>query len=133
MAVQEARAAWGWIRNGLLAVIEKTHERWTPEDVWSMVAANQAHVYALEVRDNDCGFFVLRLLPDFDGPALFVWAMWCEPGLFNGFDEGVGKMFLELDKLALAVKAKRIRAESPRCGWERFFDVRATIYEREVA
>lgn len=132
----EARAAWGWIRNGLVTVLGRVHDTWTPEDVYLEVAQGKAHVYAIEWREDDVGFVVLKLLADYDGPCLWVWAMWAEPGTFDGFASArtsrMAEMFRALDELAASVKARRIRMESPRRGWERFFDVKATVYERGV-
>ena len=39
MTALDARRDWGWIRNGLLEIIGRCHERWAPEDVWQAIAS----------------------------------------------------------------------------------------------
>ena len=70
---------------------------------------------------------------DFDGLVLFVWIMYSNPGSMK--ENGNGKDILdELDALARAIGAKRIRYHSPRGGFEQFdaFELKMHIYEREV-
>ena len=131
MSLLEVRQAWGWCRNGLLAIIGICHERWEPEDVWTAVMAGNAFVWRVTVRDDDIGFMVLRRDMDTDGPALFIWACWAEPGALAEWQRD---LISRLDELAQRMGAKRIRMESSRNGWRGldYFDAVRTIYEREV-
>lgn len=132
MTLPEVRAAWGWVRNGLLEVIGRCNERYEPEDVWTAVMAQQAFVWRIVMQNDDYGFVVLRRDNDPDGHALFVWAAWAEPGSLLKLRH---EFYERLKEVAHRVGAKRIRFESPRKGWDWFkdhFDPVKTIYEGEV-
>ena len=62
---------------------------------------------------------------------LYVWILWCEPGSAL---ERRQEIFDALEALARELKAKRIRMQSPRNGWERqdYFTPVAAVYEHEV-
>lgn len=127
----EVREAWGWVRNGLLDVIAETKERWLPEEVFAALQAGTAHLFALDKDGDEVGFVILRRLLDPDGPVLFVWCLWSEPG-------AVIVQWRELRDhlrdMALRMGAKRMRFESPRKGYQFFheFEPVKTIYELEI-
>lgn len=127
----ELHDVWGWVRNGLVACIGKTGERWLPEDVYVSLKGGQSHLFAIEHKGDEIGFTVLQQHADPDGPVLFVWAMWVEPGAGIGIE---GKIVQALGDKAREIKARRIRMQSPRKGWARRALWRATavIYEHEV-
>ena len=131
MTLPEVRAEWGWLRNGLLTVIERTRERWLPEDVWQSIMGQHAFAWRITKDADDIGFMVLRRDMDVDGPALFVWALWVEP---DGLRDCYRELMAQIDDVARRIGAKRIRMESPREGWTwvKFFDPVRTIYERGV-
>lgn len=118
-------AEWDWLRAGLLRMIEKTGAKYRPEDVYSRLVTGTAWAYAI---DED-GALVLTQEYDHDGLVLFVWAMFGQ-----NVAERKDEVYAELEQLARAVKAKRIRMQSPREGWERerFFTRVAVVYEHEV-
>jgi hypothetical protein len=131
MTPLEARRDWGWIRNGLLEIIGRCHERWAPEDVWAQVQNGTAFAWRIEGVGDDIGFLILRRDMDPDGPALFIWAAWCEPG---SLVKHAADLLERLKELAHRMGAKRIRFESSRKAWSFLdhFEARAVIYEREV-
>lgn len=129
MPAPEVREAWGWIRNGLLDVIARARAIYTPEDVYIAIAGGQAHVYEIEHAGDALGFAVLQKIADPDGAALFIWALWAEPGALALKSV---TLFTELDNLARSIGARRIRMHSPRKGWVRYMDNVSTIFEREV-
>lgn len=131
MTPLDARRDWGWIRNGLLEIIGRCKERYLPEDVWQAVMAGSAFVWRVETAHDEIGFLILRKDQDPDGPALFVWCCWCEPGSLakHGAD-----LMERLKEVGHRIGAKRIRFESSRKGWALFehFEERSVIYEREL-
>lgn len=118
---------WEWMRAGILLAVEKTDCKFRPEDVYIRLGIDTAWAYAIE----DFGFVVLTKEYDADGLVLFVWIMWA-PAQTLG--ERKQEVYAELERLARECKAKRIRMQSPRRGWEReeFFDRVAVVYEHEV-
>lgn len=122
---------WPWVRNGLEAVRAKTAERWLAEEIYSILRVNGAYLYTVEVCDDDVGFVIVQQHNDPDGPCLFIWALWIEPGVGKTIEDG---LYEDLEVLARRIKARRIRMHSPRKGWEQrgFFMPVSTIYEREV-
>ncbi len=130
---QHVRQEWGWIRNGLLEVIGRCQERWSPEDVWTEVMAGHVFVWRITVAHDDIGFLVLRKMDDADGPVLFIWALWTEP---DALLRKLPELHERLIEVCHRLGAKRIRMESPRKGWivlERLnFTERSVNYEYEV-
>jgi hypothetical protein len=131
MSLLDVRRDWSWVRNGLLEVIGRCKERWSPEDCWTAVQSGNAFVWRVEGAGDDLGFMILRRDMDPDGPVLFVWALWTEPG---ALDKKRGDLFERLRELAHRMGAKRIRMESSRKGWQGldFFEPVKTIFEAEV-
>jgi hypothetical protein len=127
LTVEQVWEQWGWLRNGLAECAARTNAHWLPEDTYVRLRGGTAWAYLLE----DIGFVVLTQEWDPDGLVLFIWAMWCEPG------SAIGKrreILDALEGLARKARAKRLRMQSPRQGWEwvEFFDPVATVYEHEV-
>jgi hypothetical protein len=132
MSLLEVRQAWGWVRNGLLTVIEKCRERYEPEDVWTAVMAGQSHIWRIEFKQDDIGFAVLRRDMDPDGPVLFLWCLWAEPGSLMRHRK---QLYDRMKELARRIGARRMRFESPLNGWlgmSEYFDAVKTTFESEV-
>ena len=128
LSADEVQADWDWLRAGLLHCIQKTASRYRPEDVYLRLRTDTAWVYALDERQ---GFAVLTKEFDPDGLVLFVWILFAEP---NTLSERKGEVYAEFERIARECKAKRIRMQSPRKGWERepFFNPTAVVYEHEI-
>ena len=120
-------AAWPWVRQGLEKMLAKTGERELPEHFFSALQARAAFLFALD----DVGFAILKRVDDCDGPVLFVWALWCEPGQAEQHERDI---YASLETIAAGIGAKRIRMHSPRPGWGRlgYFTERTRIYERQL-
>jgi hypothetical protein len=133
LTLPEVRAAWGWVRNGLLEIIGRCHERWAPEDAWTAIMAGNAHVWTITTASDEIGFLILRKIDDPDGPVLFIWALWTEP---NAILRKLPDLHERLIELCHRMGAKRIRMESPRKGWcvlEKLnFTERSVNYEYEI-
>ena len=126
-------AAWPFVRFGCEKVLEKTNDRWIPEDVYMELRSASAFLYMIENEGDEVGFLVVRRVADPDGPALFVWIIYTEPGTMKK-DENWKLVMAEVDSLARGIGAKRIRHYSSRSGFEGIgaFTLKMHIYEREV-
>jgi hypothetical protein len=131
MTGPQVRQEWGWIRNGLLEIIGRCQERYSPEDVWVAILGKDAYVWRITLAHDDIGFLVLRQQSDPDGPVLFIWCVWAEPGALAKHS---AELFERLKEVAHRIGAVRLRMESSRKGWAALplFDERAVIYEAEV-
>ena len=128
---QRLSEEWGWVRNGLIACVEKAGGRYMPEDVYAAIKLGASFLFAVEWRGDDIGFVVLEQQRDPDGLVLFVFAAWFEPGA--GLD--CEAEFVDaLSAKAQEIGARRLRMQSTRKGWGRrkFFRPVATIYEVEL-
>jgi hypothetical protein len=131
MSLLDVRRDWGWIRNGLLEVIGRCHERWSAEDCWTAVQAGNAFAWRIEGAGDDIGFMILRRDADPDGPVLFLWCAWAEPGALIKHS---AELMERLKELGHRIGAKRLRFESSRKGWSflDYFDQKSVIYEHEL-
>jgi hypothetical protein len=126
----EARQRWAWIRAGLQATLDKVgNERWLPEDIYAELRGGTAHCYVVEHAGKTPAFLVVQRQTDLDGIALFVWVMWAEAHVLTAHMDAVMD---QLHQLARSIGARRIRHESPRRGWGKFFVAQRTIYEQEL-
>ena len=130
LSPDEAYASWGWIRSGLLAVIERNEKaRFLPEDVYMRVRNGTAWIWT--IGEDEIGFMVLTQEFDPDGLVMYIWALWLEPDSGRPHE---GEIYEALEDLARSIKAKRVRMQSSRKAWERreFFEQVSTVYEHEV-
>ena len=118
---------WGWVRNGLQAIKERTGERWLPEDIYCALKSKAGHLYTI----GDVGFLIAYQHADTDGPVLFIAQMWTEPGAGRPIER---ELYRAIDGLAASIKAKRVRMHSPRDAWRTrgYFEAVSTVYEREL-
>ncbi len=125
-AVEDYRSIWEWVSNGLKTAIARTQERYLPEDVYVMLRSGTASLY---VFSEQRGFVIVQRQMDPDGPVLFVFALWGKD-----LRPVVAECYQAIEDLAKTIKAKRIRMQSPRKGWEgeTFFRATATIFEHEM-
>ena len=128
LTVDDVQTQWDWLRAGLLLVIAKTKAKYRPEDVYLRLRTDTAWAYAI---DDPAGFVVFTREYDHDGLVLFIWIMWTPPNSIRWRND---EMYAELERIARECKAKRIRMQSPRTGWEDepFFTRVAFVYEHEL-
>ena len=124
VAIDRIAPVWQWVRKGLDDIRERCAESWTTGDVYNALMAGQAVLY---IAGQEDGFMVCRKQVDSVGPILFVWALW------GDMQDEQDKHFAFADELARSIGADRIRMESPRKGWARYFKVKTMVYEREVS
>lgn len=129
MTPLEFRRDFGWVRNGLLEVIGRCHERWSPEDAWTEVMGGHAFCWRIERAGDDIGFLILKRQMDPDGPVLFIWCAWAEP---NSLAKHAQELHDRLVEVAHRMGAVRMRMESPRKGWAEWFEASSTIWEYET-
>lgn len=127
LTFDDVYARWDWLRDGLLRMVDKTGAHYRPEDVYARLLGDTAWAY-----DFGVGFIILTKEYDPDGLVLFVWALHADSGTLGR--QGSDELYVELEQLARGAKAKRIRMQSPRRGWERetFFNKVSVVYEHEV-
>jgi len=116
----ELHRCWGFVKKGLNRVLSKSQGNWIPEDVYTALRNGTSTLHLFEG-----GFVVLTPKNDFDGVTLFVWIAY---GKGNVYEEQMPK----LREIAKHMKARRIRFESSRPGWERRFKYVTTVYEEEI-
>lgn len=102
-------AHWPVVEAGLLEIIRRTREQWTPVHVLQALNEGRAHLFA-----SEDGFFVLQPMRDewTSAPVTHVWAMWFKPGMAKAREQ-------ELRDWLDDITGKRIRGSSPRMGWGR--------------
>lgn len=126
------RRAWGFVRPALESM--ERSDGWLPEDVYMCLRSNGATLYMVyDPTGQQAGFFILRLLPEFDGLRLHIWILHATDAEFDVMAE-FGD---DLDTLARQSNARRVTFSSPRNGWGKVgprygFHARETVYEREV-
>ena len=129
--IEQIHACWGWVRNGLLTCLERSGQREIPEEFWASLMSGKSTLFHMEHSSDELGFVILQKQPDSDGAAVFVWAMWGEPGALEPHE---AEIVAELDRVARAAGARRLRMQSARAGWAKrqYFTETARIYEREL-
>jgi hypothetical protein len=128
---QQVRESWTFIRSGLQEVIGRCCERYLAEDVWTAVMAGNAHIWKMENAHDEIGFLVLRKEMDPDGPALFLWCAYAEPG---SLVKHAPELMERLKELGHRIGAKRLRFESSRTAWSflDYFEEKSRIYEHQL-
>lgn len=123
--VRDWRPLWPWVEVGLNHIVSKTRPTWIAADVYAELKAGVAVLMTLA---DERGFAVVKQLQDYDGPVMFVWALWGQD-LAPIQDE----IQAEMEKLARDAGCKRIQMRSPRKGWGRVgWTERETVYERDL-
>lgn len=120
-------ALWPWVRAGLEKAVNKTSQRYLPEDVYVMLRGGRAWLYVVGEQQ---GFAVMEKLLDPDGLVLFVFAMWGEPWSIAPMK---AQLYDELTALAQSIGAKRVRMQG-RKGWEAeaYWKPTAIVFEHEL-
>jgi hypothetical protein len=123
--IERLRDLWPWVEKGLYVVKRKGKARWLPADIYGEIKAGTSALY---LCGQDDGFMVCKVLQDYDGPVLFVWAMY---GRLIHIEQDI---IDDLDELAKVVKAKRIQMRSPRKWASRgYFHEQEVVFEREAS
>ena len=130
VALHELHSCWGWVRDGLQKVIDKTGDDWLPEDVYHELKSGASFLYLIYADADRIGFAVLQKWDRYHaGARLFVRALWAEPRqLVKRRDE----FYEALKALARQTGCVALRMTSPRRweldGWE----PKQTIFEMDV-
>jgi hypothetical protein len=102
------RQWWGFVRPGLLKILEKSPEPWIPEDVYADCYSGKSMLWIAQVDARPVGFAVLQP----QGTTLHVWCVHLESG---HLDTG----WQHLLEIARSGGAERITFDSWRPGWEK--------------
>lgn len=123
IAIPKIASLWSWIKEGLLRLLEKNGDTWSPEHVYHSLMSGESFLYVVPEK----GFVVLRRHTDVDGSvALFIWIMYGK-----GLMPHNAQLSEELDALGRGIGAKCVRWESSR-NWGKFARAKYHIYERNL-
>ena len=101
---------WPFVKEGLGKIKQTAQDDWLPEDVYTSVRNDTAHLYFTQAHD---GFVVVNLLSGYDGGGeMHVWCAY-------GEDVDLLQESKELDEVARELGCKRITFFSARKGWAR--------------
>lgn len=105
----DLRQWWGFVRPGLLKVLQKTPEGWIPEDVYTDCYNGKSMLWVGLDDARPIGFMVLKPRDS----SLHVWCAYLQE--VGHFEEG----WQHLLNIAQQGDASRITFESWRLGWAR--------------
>jgi len=138
IAPANLHSAWTDVLRGLKRILEKSPERWLPEDVYAHIKIGLAKLY-LAFDPHYRGFFIVEVKHDMftNEKYLGVWCLYAEPQLGNRADvaQFVPETIGYLDAMARANECTRIQCEG-RPGWSEYlkgyFRVSKVKYERAI-
>lgn len=120
---------WKFVREGLQYIVDKTQDRWLPEDVYMHIKSGNMGLY---MQDSGEGFAVLQQVNGWDGTELYI---------FCGYSRGEHDIVLQENEqimdIAKSVGAKRVKFQSSRRGFEKLaqelgYELDFVQFEREV-
>ncbi len=126
---ENIKASWGFIRNALECLINKTNPNWLPEDVYMAAMLGQARIYT-----TPDGVIVFKLLTDdlTQEISLFVWAA------YSNLGDALVMYHEDVDAIARSFGATKISFTSSRKGWHKAINKipgwreGETIYEKRI-
>lgn len=107
---------WEKVKQGLLHVLDKTHDLWLPEDIYAYLKLNRMTLHVAYEDAEYKGFLILQPLQGWDGPELFVVVAYHSSG--GAFMEQ-GWYMDQLRVMAKRINARRIKFQSKRRGYQR--------------
>lgn len=127
----EVRAVWPQYR-GILETIPRP-DGWMPEDIFALVMFGSATLFEIVEQGCTVGLLVLRVLNEFDGNRLHIWALHATAAPFDVMT----RFSTELDDIGRRANCQRLTFESTRAGWAKVgpkhgFTVRSTIWQRRI-
>ena len=102
------RQWWGFVRPGLLKILQKSPEPWIPEDVYADCFEGRSMLWVAQDDARPVGFAVLQP----QGTALHVWSVHLE----HGHLEAGWQLLLNIARNG---QAETLTFDSWRPGWER--------------
>lgn len=125
-------SVWAFVRPALETVPRA--DGWLVEDVYMVLRSNGATLYMIyDETGQPAGFFILRLLQEFDGPRVHIWILYAKDADFDP----MGIFADDLERMARQAGALRLTFSTNRPGWHKVapnygFTPREITYEREV-
>lgn len=102
---------WKFVREGLQYVVDKTKDRWLPEDVYMHIKSGNMNLF---MQDSGDGFAVLQPVKGWDGMELYI---------FCGYSKDKHDVVMQdidsIKDIARSIGAKRIKFQSNRKGFEK--------------
>lgn len=107
---------WEKIKQGLQHVLDRTNERWLPEDIYAYLKLNRMTLHLAYEECEYKGFLILQPQQGWDGAELFVVVAYhADGGAFMEQD-----WYMEqLKSMARRINARRIKFQSRRKGYQR--------------
>lgn len=102
---------WKFVREGLQYVVDKTQDRWLPEDVYMHIKSGNMNLF---MQDSGDGFAVLQPVKGWDGTELYIFC-----GYSRGGHELVMQECEQIKDIARSIGAKRVKFQSNRKGFEK--------------
>lgn len=129
---EELHSEWAFIKQGLQVILEKTKDRWLPEDIYWLIKQNSIWAYVVFDEGVRVGVVLLQLNNGWDGKELYIFGGW------NAGEKDVIEFSMsEILKAGKYAGAKRLKMQSNRRGFERYassigFSLDHVQYEREL-
>lgn len=120
---------WKFVREGLQYVVDKTQDRWLPEDVYMHLKSNNMGLY---MQDSGDGFAILQPIKGWDGMELYIFC-----GYSRDKHDVVMQDIESIKDIAKSIGAKRVKFQSNRKGFNKLAqDMGYTLdfvqYEMEI-
>lgn len=126
VSLSDLSAHWPMVEKGLLEIIRRTGEKWTPTHVLQALNEGWARLFVCED-----GFCILQPRKDdwTSEPYVNLWAMWFKPGTAKAREQ-------ELRDWLDGITNKQVRGSSPRMGWGRAlgpdWEIERVIWRRKT-
>ena len=108
---EEIGKHWKFVREGLQYVVDKTKDRWLPEDVYMHIKSGNMNLF---MQDSGDGFAVLQPVKGWDGTELYIFCGYSRSG-----HELVMQECEQIKDIARSIGAKRVKFQSNRKGFEK--------------
>lgn len=127
VAPDDVSKHWKFVREGLQYIVDKTGDRWLPEDVYMHIKSGNMGLYM-----SDDGFAVLQPVKGWDGTELYIFC-----GYSRGGHDLVMQESEQIMDIAKSIGAKRVKFQSNRRGFEKLaqemgYSLDFVQFEREV-
>jgi hypothetical protein len=128
----QLRDAWAFVRPALDTMDRP--DGWLPEDIYLTLRSNGASLYLIyDETGSKAGFFILRLINEFDGARVHIWILHARDADFDVMREFDN----DINDIARSAGAVRITFATNRPGWHKLaphydFTPREITYEKLV-
>jgi hypothetical protein len=123
---------WDFIKQGIISILDKTQDRWLPEDIYWLIKQNSIWAYVVLDGEEKLGVVLLQPTNGWDGKELYLFGGWN-----IGSRDVIEFSMPEIVKVAKHCQARRIKFQSPRKGFDKYverigFKYSHSMFEREL-